>query len=132
MAEARIYDINTVKIFVDGVEMMDVGSGIGITPTRESSVIESLYGETGFSINPSTACDVTINLLATSESNTKMRELAASQKIVSVSIKSEDSDATGFEEISADYIIFKYAEKKPDMEAPTYEYSGKGYGYNEK
>ena len=132
MAEARIYDITTVKVYVDGVEMMDVGDGIGITPTRESTVVESLYGEVGFSMNPSTACDVTINLLATSESNAKMRALAASQKVVPVSIRSEDSDATGFEEISADYIIFSFAEKTLSGEAPTYEWKGKGYGFDEK
>ena len=132
MAEARIYDISTVKVYCDGVEMMDIGDGVGITPTRESPVIESLYGEVGFSISPSSACDVTINLLATSESNTKMRSLAEAQKAVPVSIKSEDPDATGFEEISADYIIFSFAEKSLAGEAPTYEWKGKGYGYSEK
>lgn len=132
MAEARIYDISSCKVYVDGVEMVDIGDGLGITPKKEAKIVSSLYGEVGFSLDPSTGADVTISLLATSESNSKMRALAESQKVVQVSIKSEDSDATGFEEISVDYVIFKFAEKKLEAEAPTYEYVGIGYGYAEK
>ena len=131
MAEARTYDVNSIKAYVDGTEIMDIGEGVGITPTKEPKIISSLYGEVGFSLDPSTGADVTISLLATSESNSKMRAVAEAQKIVSVSIKSEDSDATGFSEISVDNVIFQFAEKKIEGEAPTYEYKGTGYGYNE-
>ena len=132
MAEARIYDISSCKAYVDGIEMVDIGDGVGITPKREPKVVTALKGEVGFSIDPSTGADVTISLLATSESNAKMRALAEAQKAVQVSIRSEDSDATGFEEISVDYVIFMFAEKKLEAEAPTYEYKGVGYGYSEK
>lgn len=133
MAEARIYDIKNWSVYVDGVEMVDVGDGIGITPKREAKLIESLTGEVGFSMDPTTAADVTISLLATSESNTKMRQIANSQKPVSVSIRSSDPDSTGVEEISVDYAIFQHAEKKMEKEAPTYEYkTSAAYGYQEK
>jgi len=132
MAEAKIFDIKKCAVYVDGVMMVDIGDGIGITPKRETKVIESLYGEIGFSLDPSTAADVTISLKSTSESNTKMRAVAEAQKVVAVSIKSEDSDATGFEEIGVDYVIFQHAEKKMEGEAGTYEYKGSGYGFSEK
>lgn len=132
MTEPRIFDIKKCKAYVDGVEMADIGSGIGITPKRETKVIESLYGEVGFNVDPKTGAEVTINLLATSPSNTKMRAIANAQKVVPVSIKSADPDATGFEEISVDYVIFQHAEKKLEGEAPAFEYKGVGYGFGEK
>lgn len=132
MTETRVYDIRNCKIYVDGVEIIDAGEGIGITPKRENKLIGTPWGEVGFSLDPSTAADVTISLKATSPSNTKMREIAAAQKVVPVSIKSEDKDATGFEEIGVDYCIFSPAEKKLEAEAPTYEYKGAGFGFNEK
>lgn len=132
MAEARIYDIREISVYIDGVLQVDIGDGFGITPKREAKVVMALQGEVGFSLDPSTGADITHSLLATSESNAQMRNLAASQKVVSVRVVSNDPDSTGFEEISVDYAIFKFAEKTLEAEAPTYEYTGIGYGYDEK
>jgi hypothetical protein len=132
MTTPKIFDISKCKVYVDGVEMVDIGSGIGITPKRATKVIDSLYGPVGFNIDPNTGAEVTLSLLSTSSSNDKMRAIANSQKVVSVSIKSADTAATGFGEISVDYVIFQHAEKKLEGDAPTYEYKGVGYGFGEK
>ena len=132
MTTPKIFDISKCKAYVDGIELVEIGSGIGITPKRETKVIDSLYGPVGFNMDPNTGAEVTISLLSTSASNDKMRSISNSQKVVSVSVKSADKAATGFEEISVDYVIFQHADKKLEGDAPTYEYKGVGYGFGEK
>ena len=135
--DGNLYDIRHVTVVVGSIPMIDIGDGVGITPKREAKLITTAYGEVGFSFDPSTAAEVTINLLSTSPSINYMKKLVnlaalgAHEADVPVTITSLSPRATGFQEIRVAHCLFSMGEISIAGEAPTISFKGIAYGYTQ-
>lgn len=142
MAEAKVYDIRGAECRLDGTLMTDVApDGFSIDPAGETVTIPGLVGETGFSKDPSTAAEGSINLLSTSPENAFLRNLKQLQDEGSkgpvafeIIVKPDFESAFGFKKkgmrfaMIQNFASFETSEK----EAPSYEYTLVGYGFSEE
>lgn len=126
------YSIDDIKVFVDGVEIVDLVE-IGITPKGNQdsvSPIKDWAGKTiGYSVKKDTDCEGSITVRASSASVAHMLSLASSKKQVQVVIAAENTEAVKFKKIIANDCIFFYPEFKPTADEANAEFKFVGIDF---
>lgn len=118
------YDVKDIKVFVDGVEIVDPAPGgdTGVSPSDEDDKYAPLKNWTGktkdWRIKNGDDCEGTIALLMSSASNAYLSEVANAKRAVQIAFVSENASATGWSKISADECYFKQPEVKPGEDEP--------------
>ena len=128
------YRKDDFAMLVDGVEILDLAEGFGITPkfADKDGYVETTQGEVGFNIAKSTAAEAAISIKQVSPSKAYLDGIALERREVSVAMQLKDPlrrPVYGFERMGMMNALIKPAEEKVGNEAATLEYRAMGYNY---
>ncbi len=119
------YRIRDIKVFVDGVELVELAE-MGISPKDEADNVKPIKDWSGktiaWALKEGSDAEGSITLHMKSESNSMLMAIASAKRAVQVVITSENTDATQWSKISVDECYFQLPEVKPDPEEPKLEW----------
>ncbi|RLI77421.1 hypothetical protein DRP04_11390 [Archaeoglobales archaeon] len=127
-----VYSIDDITVFVDGVELEGLAADTGVTPKDKDNIkpIQDWAGITrDWAKMNNRDAEGTIALLASSNSNKLLLQLAETKRPVQVVFASKKPEVTSWKKISIDECFFFYPEVKPDKEENILKYDFVGTGF---